>query len=105
MIVANGDDAFACLATAQPDAVAIDMTVLGRVGWQLVRVLRSSGKWSRSVIVAMIDQSLTCDDGDAQTARCDLLVVKPVEVDELVDLIRGSLATRRSVLRDEPEVA
>ena len=92
--VASGEDALPIAASANPDAILLDVGLPGIDGWETLRRLRSDGSTARIPIVL-----LTCYDSVDDLLRgyvngASYYLAKPCPVDELVRGVRLAIEER-----------
>jgi two-component system, chemotaxis family, chemotaxis protein CheY len=92
---ANGDDALASLAGGRPDAVVTDLWMPGSDGLSLIHALKEG--FPGIAVVAMTGgsprESQELSLRKAQEAGIAMVLVKPIDKDELVAAVGQALAS------------
>jgi DNA-binding response OmpR family regulator len=92
----NGSDALNLFAEAKPDLVVLDVMMPGMDGFQVLETLRSSDRPTIPVLMLTArDQHTDIMKGYQMGATSYL--IKPFNLDELVDAIRELFAAREAV--------
>jgi DNA-binding response OmpR family regulator len=94
----HGTGAIDAVMRTRPDAVVLNGYLRGEDGWSICRRLRNAEDLSvRDTPVIFI--ATARGDGEAQAfaAGCDVFVLKPFDVDELVAAVTTLIARRRTV--------
>lgn len=90
----NGEEALAKAQAVVPDVVLMDLALPLMDGWEATRRLKSDHRTAGTLVVALTGHALAGHAEGARRAGCDAFVTKPCLPDELVDVIRGLLASR-----------
>lgn len=93
----EGREALAVVDRYDPEWILVDLYVSGVDGLETIRTLRS--RRSRARIIAMAEPWRPCVIHCLQAARAfgaNALAVKPVEVDQIVDVLRDDPPDRGS---------
>lgn len=89
--VANGEAALQTLSDTIPDLIMLDLSMPNVNGWDVLRHIRTMPAL-KDVPVVVVTASAD-DDTRYRTARerVDALLVKPVSLDEILDVVQGLL--------------
>lgn len=103
----NGREGLALAESYHPDLILMDINLPDVDGYECTRRLRSADGLSQIPILALTANVLEGDRQQALAAGCDGYIPKPIDVDELPDLIaahlkRRPLAERGSQQEGEP---
>jgi two-component system response regulator VicR len=93
--VNNGDDALGCARDFAPDLVLLDLTLPGRDGLDLCRVLRQSGKVP---VVILSARGQKADKLAGLNLGADDYITKPFDMDELLARVRAVLRRARPAI-------
>jgi DNA-binding response OmpR family regulator len=94
----DGTGTFEAITRTRPDAVILNGRLRGEDGWSICRRLRDAEDPTiRDMPVIFVSTAR----GDAETkafaAGCDVFVLKPFDVDELVGSVTTLITRRRTV--------
>ena len=82
-IVRTGEDALARLAVTVPNLVLLDLKLQPHIsGADILRHIRSDGRLAKIRVIVMTGHH---DMAEAVKAEADLILIKPVDVIELID--------------------
>lgn len=103
ILASDGRTAIARIEAEKPDAVLLDVLLPGIDGWQVLEELHATGN-----TVPVIVCSGKNNPQDIQRAR-DLgaaaYLVKPFDIDRLIDVTTEAVTRRRPAISIQPEVA
>lgn len=85
---ATGEDALRRLRTFAPDVLLLDLTLPDLDGFELLKAIRAMPGFERTAAVAVSGRSTEHDKAMALAAGFASYVVKPFELEALVDLVR-----------------
>lgn len=97
---ANGREGLALAESQRPDLILMDINLPDVDGYECTRRLRSADGLSQIPILALTANVLEGDRQRALAAGCDGYIPKPIDVDELPDVIAAYLK-KRPPLPDE----
>lgn len=86
----DGDQAVATTFRIRPDVILLDGRLPGLDSLTVVRRLRKSPAMHNVRIVFVSDDGRPGDEARARAAGCDHYLLKPVDLDEVLRLIRRS---------------
>jgi CheY-like chemotaxis protein len=86
----DGPTALALLPRFQPTAIVLDIGLPGMDGWEVARSIRASEYAGDTLIVAVSGHATQRHIDGSLAAGCDKHLIKPVNPDELVQLLNGS---------------
>jgi CheY-like chemotaxis protein len=78
-----------------PDVILMDMGLPGMNGWDATRLIKSDSVTRHIPVIALTAHVMSLDKEQALAAGCDAFETKPVEIERLLDAIRGLLKQRR----------
>ena len=87
----GGEDAIALAARCAPDLVLLDIQMRGLTGWQVAKQLRALDQGDRLKILMVSANAQEFAAGGDGAAAHDGFVLKPVELDALLDAVAGQL--------------
>jgi CheY-like chemotaxis protein len=95
----DGPEALSLLPSYQPRAIVLDIGLPGMDGWEVARTIRASQHARDLFIVAVSGHASQHHIDESLAAGCDVHLIKPVNPDELVSLLKmrarpGALASR-----------
>jgi CheY-like chemotaxis protein len=82
-------------ARSRPDVILMDMSLPIVDGWEATRRLKANAETSSIPVIALTAHALKDDQEKAMQAGCDGFHPKPIEIEELINLIQ-KLASRAS---------
>lgn len=91
----DGPQAVAIATEHRPDAVLLDLGLPGMDGYQVARALRADPRLADTLIAAVTGFCMAPDRRRALEAGCDLFLVKPVGIEQLIRVL-DSVAPRAS---------
>jgi PAS domain S-box-containing protein len=94
-VASEGVAALAAAATSPPDIVLLDLGLPKMNGFEVCRALRALPAGEHATIVAISGWGQESDRRHSAEAGFDAHLVKPVEVDELLAVLRGFAGRRR----------
>lgn len=84
---ADGVEALQAASTFEPDAVLLDIGLPGLNGHEVAERLRAGPDGERLLLVAVTGRSQELDADDSRDAGFDAHLVKPLDLDRLLDLL------------------
>jgi two-component system, cell cycle response regulator DivK len=91
----DGGDGIAVARRERPDLILMDLGLPIIDGWDAVRQLRADPATSRIPIIAVSAYAMTTDRARALEIGCDDYQSKPIDLEELLQRIRGLLGAER----------
>ena len=85
---ADGDAAWAFLQREQFDAAILDVTMPGRGGFELLRLIRAHATLGALPVILVSGYSGAQDVRDGLAAGADLYLTKPFQTAELCEVVR-----------------
>ena len=92
---ADGIQALESVGAFQPDVVLLDIGLPGLNGHQVAERLRAKPGGDRLLLVAVTGRSQEADGAASLQAGFDAHLVKPLQLDRLLDLVAGLRSARR----------
>ncbi|MGE0431572.1 MAG: response regulator [Planctomycetota bacterium] len=83
----DGQWALGALELMMPDVVLMDMNMPGMDGWEATRRIRQNAKFQTLPIIALTAHATPEDRQRCMDAGCSAFHVKPVSMDELIEVI------------------
>jgi DNA-binding response OmpR family regulator len=87
--------ALAAFAVRRPDVFLLELDLDDRSGIEVIRTLRADPHWAGIPIIVLTAAADGNQLAAATEAGADSYVLKPFDLDLLVEIIRDALATRR----------
>lgn len=94
LIAEDGEKALACIASARPALVLLDMNLPVIDGWSVCRQVRANSELASTPIIALTAHAMPEDRDKALGAGCDDYATKPIDFPALLEKIRKLLASR-----------
>ncbi len=91
----NGTDGLNLAIRERPDIVILDLLMPGMLGFEVCRRIREDKNLARTVVIITSAKSYKPDIERTMELGADAFVVKPADVDELMNLAQEHLARRR----------
>lgn len=88
----DGTSALAKLEETQPDLVLLDVMMPGMDGWQVCRTIKAHPEFGDTRVVMVTAKGGFEDKFEGMRAGADDYIVKPVDLDELVEKIERNLS-------------
>lgn len=85
------DAAMRCVAAARPDLVLMDISLPGKDGYEITRILKGDAATADLPIIALTASAMASDRDKALAAGCDDYDTKPVDLPRLLGKIRAQL--------------
>jgi DNA-binding response OmpR family regulator len=96
----DGRSTFDAIVQTRPDAVILNGRLCGEDGWSICRRLRAAEDATiRDTPVIFVSTARGDGESKAFSAGCDVFVVKPFDIGELVVSVTALIAQRRAVPR------
>ncbi|RVT40740.1 ATP-binding protein [Sphingobium algorifonticola] len=89
----DGDSGLALAATTMPDLVLLDISMPGKSGWEVARILRQRHDRALRIVMVSADAHEFKRGGDGAAAH-DMFLMKPVELTALLDTVAMQLDLR-----------
>jgi DNA-binding response OmpR family regulator len=93
LVARNGDEALKQVEEHVPDLVLLDVMMPLRSGYDVCKRIRERAEWQHIRIVMLSAKGRDAEVNTGMAAGADLYVTKPFATRELVEKIRGLLAT------------
>ena len=87
----DGPSALRAVLASQPDIVLLDLGLPKMSGWVVAKKIREQTAWKRPLLVAVTGYGTQADRLRSQEAGIDLHLVKPVDPQELENLLERFL--------------
>src|SRR5262245_39268436 len=98
-VAADGPSALEAFEAFRPHAAILDIIMPGLDGWQVARQVRDGG--SAVLLVALSGQACEADRELSRQAGFDVHLVKPVEPEEVRQVLEGSRGLVETLPPDE----
>jgi CheY-like chemotaxis protein len=86
-VAADGLSGLQAVQLSQPDVVLLDIGLPKMDGWQVAKHIREQGKGKKPFLIAMTGYSTQADRLRSVEAGIDVHLVKPVDPEELKNLL------------------
>jgi two-component system, cell cycle response regulator DivK len=93
---AGGEEGVAMALRERPDLVLLDLAMPGVDGWEAARRLKSDPRTADIPVIALTAFALRGDEERARAAGCDGYLAKPCRPQTIRDVVRDTLAGRRT---------
>jgi CheY-like chemotaxis protein len=94
LVASYGREALALMRTHQPNLVLLDFNLSGTMnGIEVLQTIRKTPQFASTPVVLLTAEHIAAEQREAQEA--DLIMLKPVEPDEFVQLISRLLNSQR----------
>ncbi len=87
---ANGDEGIVIARQAHPDLVLLDISMPGKSGWETAEALRQEHGSALSIVMLSGNAHQFNDGSDGSSAN-DMFLLKPVDLNALLDVVSGQL--------------
>ncbi len=91
----DGKAALACLEEVRPAMVLLDVMMPGMDGWQVCRTIKNHPDLGDTCVIMVTAKSGYEDKFEGMRSGADDYVVKPVDLNELLEKVQRNLAARR----------
>lgn len=88
-VVKNGREAIEHLFTDPPDMILLDLMMPGVDGAEVIRTIRSTNELANTLIIVLT--GIAKPENIAETASADLLLYKPLPIEDLLAHIHSFL--------------
>jgi two-component system, OmpR family, response regulator len=85
---ADGPSAFRAVQASPPDVVLLDIGLPKMDGWLVAKQIREQAIWKRPLLIAISGYGTQADRLRSQEVGIDLHLTKPVDPEELADLLK-----------------
>jgi CheY-like chemotaxis protein len=92
-LAADGRDGVNAALKQKPDLILMDLSMPEMDGWEAARRIRKNPKTGSIPIIAVTAHALPGDRQRALEAGCDEYITKPMDLEELVQLVNQVLST------------
>jgi len=93
VLAVDGQEALDRLAAEKPDLVLLDMNLPVIDGWTVCRRIRANPEQANTPIIALTAHAMAEDRDRALAAGCDAYATKPIDFPQLLEKIRGLIAS------------
>jgi CheY-like chemotaxis protein len=83
----NGRDGVNAASKQFPDLIIMDLAMPEMDGWTATRLIKSSARTSSIPLIALTAHALPSDRQRALEAGCDDYIVKPMDLEELLETV------------------
>jgi CheY-like chemotaxis protein len=90
----NGLEAVAAVHQHHPDLVLMDMNLPALDGWTATRTLKSDRCTAATPVIALTAHAMSADRKHALAVGCDDYVTKPIDLPQLLAIIKTFLPTK-----------
>jgi len=90
-IAEDGEEAVSTARELLPDLILMDLSLPKMDGWEASKILKSEEPTSGIPIIALTAHALGGDEAAALKAGCNSFTTKPVNLDELLSLMKELL--------------
>jgi len=97
----DGNSAIEALAHEKPEVVLLDLGLPGIDGFEVARRIRSTPKLRDLLIIAITASDCEMDRRRSKYIGIDCYLSKPVNLDELDDIMRARLSAAEATLMNE----
>jgi len=87
LVAGNGPEALQLAADTQAEVVLLDIAMPGMTGWEVARRLRALPGLQGTLLIAVSGYGREEDQRSSREAGCDLHLIKPVDLDNLKQLL------------------
>jgi DNA-binding response OmpR family regulator len=87
----NGQEALSKLEQVRPSLVLLDVMMPGMDGWEVARVIKNHPHYGNTRVMMLTARSDFADKHEGLRAGADDYVVKPVQLDDLVQRVYRNL--------------
>jgi DNA-binding response OmpR family regulator len=101
ILASDGRTAIARIEAENPDAVLLDVLLPGIDGWQVLEELHASG--NTVPVIVCSGKNNPQDIQRAHELGASAYLVKPFDIDRLIDVTTEAVSSRRLVVAREPE--
>lgn len=91
----NGIDGLRIAEQEKPDVVVLDLVMPGLLGFEVCKSLRENPAFSNIPIIVMSAKAYKPDIDKALELGADAYVVKPIELEELLQTVREQMQKRK----------
>jgi len=93
LIARDGDEALKALESARPDLVLLDIMMPVKSGYEICKRIRERPEWAHIKVVMLSAKGRDAEVNKGLAMGADLYVTKPFSTRELMEQIKGLLAT------------
>ncbi len=83
----NGRDGVNAASKQLPDLIIMDLAMPEMDGWTATRLIKSNARTASIPLIALTAHALPSDRQRALEAGCDDYIVKPMELEELLEMV------------------
>ncbi|MFH0991549.1 MAG: response regulator [bacterium] len=92
----NGEQGLAMAKEHHPDLILLDLMMPGMLGFEVCKALREDSQFNKTAIIIMSAKSYKPDVDKSMELGADAYVVKPMDLESLLDLSEKHLTKRRN---------
>ena len=93
LIARDGEEALKTLESARPDLVLLDIMMPVKSGYEICKRIRERPEWAHIKVVMLSAKGRDAEVNKGMAMGADLYVTKPFSTRELMEQIKGLLAT------------
>jgi two-component system cell cycle response regulator DivK len=94
VIAVNGQEGVDLAISAQPDLILMDLSLPVIDGWEATRRVKANPATASIPVIALTAHAMAQDKEKAMAAGCDDFDTKPVELQRLLEKIKGLLNSK-----------
>jgi CheY-like chemotaxis protein len=94
VIAVNGQEGVDLAISAQPDLILMDLSLPVIDGWEATRRVKANPATANIPVIALTAHAMAQDKEKAMAAGCDDFDTKPVELQRLLEKIKGLLNSK-----------
>ncbi|MEX1275083.1 MAG: response regulator [Bacteroidota bacterium] len=91
----NGIDGLRIAEQEKPDLIVLDLVMPGLLGFEVCKSLRDNSVFSNTPIIVMSAKAYKPDIDKALELGADAYIVKPIELEELMQLVKEQMQKRK----------
>lgn len=88
ILAVNGQDGVAAAKKQKPDLIIMDMNMPGMDGWTATSLIKKDEQLSLTPLIALTVHGLPGDRQRAMDAGCNEYIIKPMNLDDLVEAVQ-----------------
>lgn len=91
----NGIDGLRIAEQEKPELIILDLVMPGLLGFEVCKSLRENSAFSNTPIIVMSAKAYKPDIDKALELGADAYIVKPIELEELMQIVREQMQKRK----------